>query len=173
MIRRRSASRSISILAGVMTLLLTTGCKQSAPPATKTPSAATSQAANESTDNQAAATQPTATLNSKVVAYYFHRELRCSTCLSIEEQARTAIESNYRSELDSGQLKWHALNIEEPDNEHYEIDFELESSSLILVEMTGEEVVRWKNLTDVWDLVDDPAGFQLYIWTEIDVFLGV
>ena len=134
---RTSAACNIGMLAGVIALLFTTGCKQSAPPATKTPSAATSQTANDIADNQAAATQPTAALNSKVVAYYFHRELRCPTCLSIEKQARAAIESNYRQELDSGKLQWHALNIEEPGNEHYETDFELESSSLILAEDDG------------------------------------
>ena len=127
------------------------------PPAKATQSATTSQA----TDTPR-----------KFVAYYFHRTMRCPTCLSIEKQSQEAIELSYNGELSAGTLKWHAVNIEEPGNEHFEKDFELQSQSLVLVEVAGERVTRWKLLPKVWELVEDPYGFQEYVVIEVGLFLG-
>jgi len=108
--------------------------------------------------------------DTRVIAYYFHRTMRCATCLSIEKQARKAVETMYPDQLAAGKLEWHAVNIEEPGNEHFETDFELESSSLVLVQMRGDKVAKWANLPRVWDLAHDPAGFQEYVWTELAQF---
>ena len=130
----------------------------------------------ESTEQEAAATEQSDTGDSgapdaKVIAYYFHRTMRCPTCLSIEKQAREAVEAAYLEELEAGQLEWHAVNIEEEGNEHFESDFELSSSSLVIVEMHGDEVAAWKNLEQVWELVEDPLGFQEYVWNELMEFV--
>jgi hypothetical protein len=121
---------------------------------------------------QSAATRPAAAAETKVLAYYFHRTMRCPTCLSIEKQSREAIELAYGGELSAGRLEWQSVNIEEPGNEHFEKDFNLERQSLVLVEMTGDQVERWKMLPRVWELVEDPYGFQEYVVTEVAVFLG-
>jgi hypothetical protein len=106
------------------------------------------------------------------IAYYFHRTIRCATCLSIEKQSREAIEMGYGGELSAGRLEWRAVNIEEPGNEHFEKDFELDRQSLVLVEMLGDQVKRWKTLPRVWELVEDPYGFQQYVVTAVAEFLG-
>lgn len=108
----------------------------------------------------------------KLIAYYFHRTMRCATCLSIEKQSREAIELAYGGELSSGRLEWHAVNIEDPGNEHFEKDFELQTQSLVLVESASDRVARWKMLPKVWELVEDPYGFQEYVVTEVAVFTG-
>lgn len=97
--------------------------------------------------------------------------MRCPTCLSIEKQAREAIEIACSEELRSGKLEWHAVNIEEEGNEHFESDFDLSSSSLVIVQMNGDEVTAWKNLERVWELVEDPLGFQEYVWNGLTEFL--
>jgi hypothetical protein len=142
------------------------------PTAKKSAVVAANQAAvqDESQEESGAADVATAA-DVKFVAYYFHRTLRCPTCLAIEQQARDAVETGYFEELEAGKLEWHAVNIEEPGNEHFESDFELSTSSLVLVEMKGDEVVRWKNLEDVWELVHDEPAFQKYVWTELTTFL--
>jgi hypothetical protein len=123
-------------------------------------------------DAQSAATQPAEAAATKVVAYYFHRTMRCPTCLSIEKQSQAAIELSYNGELGAGTLEWHAMNIEDPGNEHFEKDFGLERQSLVLVELQGEKVGRYKKLERVWDLVENPYGFQEYVVSEVAVFLG-
>jgi hypothetical protein len=137
-------------------------------PAAESASSATAPAQ----DAQSAATEPAEAAPTKVVAYYFHRTLRCPTCLSIEKQSQEAIELSYNGELSSGTLEWHAVNIEEPGNEHFEKDFALDRQALVLVELEGEEVQRHKKLERVWELVEDPYGFQEYVVTEVALFLG-
>ena len=88
-----------------------------------------------------------------VVATYFHNTARCVTCRNIENRSREAIEAAFAVELASGQLTWRALNMEEKENEHYAIDYDLAYASLVLAEMDGEREVRFKVLEETWDLV--------------------
>ncbi len=123
------------------------------------------------------ATQATASRQStevplRYVAYYFHRTLRCTTCLSIEKQAREAIEGEFDPQLQTGVLEWRAINIETAGNEHFETEFQLESQSLVLVELLGEHVNRWKLLPKTWDLVEEPPAFAKYFIAEVAAFLG-
>jgi hypothetical protein len=130
-------------------------------------------AQEESQEEVGAADVAAAAADTRFIAYYFHRTLRCPTCLAIEEQAREAVEEGYEEELAAGKLEWHAVNIEEPGNEHFEDDFGLSTSSLVLVQMKGDEVVRWKDLAKVWELVREEPAFQKYVWTEVTAFLGL
>ena len=178
----RSAVPSALIALAGLAAFLIAGCERTGQSPAKTQGEVASQPVNASA-NQAAPTEPAGneddrettpvetTSETRVVAYYFHRTMRCPTCLSIEKQSREAVEAGYADELESGQLEWHAVNIEAPGSEHFEQDFELEASALILAEMVGDEVVRWKNLTDVWELVEDSLEFQVYVWTELGDFL--
>ncbi len=89
----------------------------------------------------------------RVLATYFHNTARCVTCRSIEQRSREAIEAAFAPELASGQLTWRALNMEEKENEHYAIDYDLTSASLVLAEMEGNAELRFKVLGQTWDLV--------------------
>lgn len=109
--------------------------------------------------------------NTRVIAYYFHRTMRCPACLSIEAQARDAINEGYADALASNRLEWRPVNVEEEGNAHFESDFELSGSSLVIVEMLDDRVARWKNLERVWELEEDPPGFQEYVWTELMEYL--
>ncbi|HNQ23051.1 MAG TPA: nitrophenyl compound nitroreductase subunit ArsF family protein [Phycisphaerae bacterium] len=114
----------------------------------------------------------TPTRRDPVMAYYFHRTLRCATCLSIEEQARQAIETGFAKELASGRLAWLVVNIAQNGNRHFEGDFALETQTLLLAEMKGDEVRRFVKLERVWELVEDPYEFERYVRREVAAFLG-
>jgi len=141
------------------------------PTATASDSGFVADTADRSETTAPAAAVPAEGTRHRHIAYYFHRTLRCPTCLAIERQAREAVESFYGGELASGTLEWHAINIEEPQYAHFEQDFELTSQSLVLVEMNGERFTRWKLLPKVWELVDDPYAFQDYVAREVSLFL--
>lgn len=106
-----------------------------------------------------------------VVAYYFHGTSRCVTCLRIEEYAREAIEVGFPEEIQSGALEWYAIDVEQPQNEHYITDYELTTRSLVLVDMDGGEQTRWKNLGRVWELVADKEAFVNYVREETQAYL--
>ncbi len=166
------------ILLVALGALLAAGCDRA--PSTGNPKTASqtgttaSAPASDVAQDQppAIATKPASTSQDAgapgaIVAFYFHRTVRCPTCLSIERQSQEAVELLY-----SGRVGFRAVNIEEPGNEHYEKDFALESQSLVLVEMTTERVIRWKLLSRTWDLINDPLEFQKYVVSEVAEFLG-
>jgi len=106
-----------------------------------------------------------------VVAYYFHGTSRCQTCLRIEEYAREAIEAGFPGEIESGTLEWYAVDVEQPQNEHFVADYELTTRSLILVDMGGGVQTRWKDLSRVWELVGDKEAFVTYVRGETQAYL--
>jgi len=118
-----------------------------------------------------ASTQPNIPANG-VVAYYFHRTLRCMTCLAIEKNAKEAIEIAYLDALNDGRLAWLPVDYEAPANWHFAKDYALETSTLVLVEMRGGKPARWKALPKTWELIGDPGGFQEYVWAEVKEYLG-
>ena len=107
----------------------------------------------------------------KVIAYYFHRTIRCHTCLTIEELSKQAIEGGFAAELAGELVEWRPVNIEEKSNEHFEKDYDLAAQSLVLVRLENGRQANWKNLSAVWDLVGDSIGFEKYVRTELRTFL--
>ena len=118
-------------------------------------------------------TQTTATdADNAIVAYYFHGNKRCSTCRKLEAYSEEAITGGFTSELESGELEWRVVNTDEDGNAHFVTDFELVTKSVVLVEYRDGEVVRWKNLKLVWQLVGDQDGFLRYVRDETRDFLA-
>jgi hypothetical protein len=143
-------------------------------PVATTPEPGPAESAGEATSatSQGAFEAQAADPPRRVIVYYFHRTLRCPACLSIEEQSRQAVERFYADELSSGLLEWRSVNVEEAGNEHFEKDFSLERQSLILAEMVGDEVTRWRLLPKVWELLEDPEAFRDYVVSEVAIFLA-
>lgn len=110
--------------------------------------------------------QETPTLN----VYYFHRTIRCPSCEKIEALARKAVEEGFAGELASGATTWRIVNIDVPENKHFEVDYQLQMQSVIVSQSRNGKEVRWKNLEKVWDLLDDDAGFVRYVQDEIRAF---
>lgn len=107
-----------------------------------------------------------------VVTYYFHGNKRCSTCRKLEAYSAEAITGGFVAELDSGELEWRVVNTDDSENAHFITDFELVTKSVVLVEYRDGEVVRWKNLKLVWQLVGDEDGFVRYVRDETRDFLA-
>ena len=109
---------------------------------------------------------------SGIVAFYFHGNKRCSTCRKLEAYSAEAITGGFAAELDSGELGWRVVNTDDKENAHFITDFELVTKSVVLVEYSDGEVVRWKNLKLVWQLVGDEDGFVRYVRDETRDFLA-
>ena len=99
----------------------------------------------------------------EVVLYYFHGTRRCNTCRKIESYAQSAVESNFKDKLQAGALRWEVLNTDESVNAHFVDDFGLVSSSLVVVEMKGGDVVRHDVLQEAWTLVRNESRFIEYV----------
>jgi len=109
-----------------------------------------------------------------VVAYYFHVNARCQTCLLIEQRSGEVIKDAFSKDLQEGILAWKAVNTQQPENRRFTADLRLPSRGLVLVAYTNGTPGRWKNLENVWQLVHgDQVVFQLYVSREVRDFLEV
>lgn len=125
----------------------------------------------------AAATVPAVTAvpaeaPSTVVVTYFHATARCASCLKIEDLASTAVTTRFAVPLAEKRLSWRLVNIDEPENNHFIRDYRLYTKSVIVSEVKDGREVRWKNLDQVWKLLNDPEGFQSYVEREVRDYLG-
>ena len=107
----------------------------------------------------------------RLIVYYFHGAFRCPKCRSIETYAHEAIAGPFKAEVAIGRIKWEVVDYERPGNKHFAKDFALVAPTVVLVEMRGGTQKRWKNLTEVWELVDDKPAFVAFIRKEVQVFL--
>lgn len=108
----------------------------------------------------------------RVVAYYFHGNVRCASCRKLEAYAEEAIAQGFADELATGRLELRAVNTDQPENAHFVKDFELTAKSVVLVCYRGDEVVRFENLTRVWQLLRDKDAFLGYVRDSTREFLA-
>ncbi|MBF0105646.1 MAG: hypothetical protein HQM16_10010 [Deltaproteobacteria bacterium] len=120
----------------------------------------------------ASASTPDIKIESGVVAYYFHGARRCKTCRTIEAYTKEALDLVFLDAITKGQLLWSVINIDLPGNEHFIHDYQLSSSSVILVRFEKGQPREWKNLNRVWQMVHgDKKEFANYIQSETRAYL--
>ena len=98
-----------------------------------------------------------------LVATFFHGDVRCLTCRNIESYARQAIQEGFADQLASGELQWQTTNYETPANKHFADDYEIFSSTVVLVRMADGKPADWRNLNRVWEFVGDEQAFKGYV----------
>jgi len=108
----------------------------------------------------------------KVIAYYFHTNTRCSTCIKIEQYSHEAIEQGFANELKNGTLEMRIVNYEQPENRHFMQDYKLVSKSLVLVNMVNGKQTKWTNLKAVWQLTGRKDAFLNYVRKEVRGYLS-
>ncbi len=124
-----------------------------------------------------AQTPPTATATPRparrVVACYFHRTVRCPTCLKIGSSIDAALRVGLAAELQDGRLEWMMLDFQDPRNQAYTTAFRITGPTFILMDVQNGRITNWKPLPRVWSLVGDPNAFYQYVQTEVRGFLAV
>jgi hypothetical protein len=115
--------------------------------------------------------RPVALQTGKIIAYYFHVTVRCTTCRAIESYSKEVIHSRFRKELASGQIEWRPVNVQLLENRHFIQDYQLFTKSLVLVRMQGGQQMEFKVLNDTWELVGDKAAMQGYVEKEVRDYL--
>ena len=108
----------------------------------------------------------------KVIAYYFHTNTRCSTCVKIEQYSHEAIEQGFPNELKNGTLEMRVVNYEQPENRHFIQDYKLVSKSLVLVNTVDGKQTKWTNLKLVWQLTGHKDAFLNYVRKEVRGYLS-
>ncbi len=109
--------------------------------------------------------------SAKVVAYYFHGSFRCPTCMNMEKYSMEAIDLNFKDALDSGNLEFKVVNVEDRGNEHFVNDYKLYTKSLILSMIKDGKEVKSKNLDKIWELARNKQKFIDYVTGEVNAFM--
>ncbi|MFA5270946.1 MAG: nitrophenyl compound nitroreductase subunit ArsF family protein [Candidatus Omnitrophota bacterium] len=107
----------------------------------------------------------------KVVAYYFHGNVRCYTCHKLEEYSKEAIEQNFKDALSSGKLEFKVVNVDEKTNAHFIDEYQLYTKSLVLSLIKNGKEIKSKNLDKIWEYVGDKKKFFEYVTKETRDFL--
>lgn len=111
-------------------------------------------------------------IKARVIAYYFHPTARCTSCINIENFSKEAVESVFKKENKAGKITFEPVNIEDSVNEHYIYDYNLTSSSLVLVLFKNNIQSEWLNLDKVWTYSNDKVQFINYVKPYIKQFLS-
>jgi hypothetical protein len=118
------------------------------------------------------ASSPAETSPQRVIVYYFSTNARCATCMKFEQYSRKAVVTGFQKAIEDGRLEYKMVNYEKPGNEHYVEDYKLYAKSIVVVEMKGDERVRWNNLDKIWQLVSSEKEFIDYIQEGVRSYLG-
>jgi hypothetical protein len=108
----------------------------------------------------------------KVIAYYFHTNTRCSTCMKIEAYSKETIEQGFSEDIKRGTLEMRIVNYEDPENRHFMNDYKLVSKSLVLVNLINGKQTEWTNLKLVWQLTERKDAFMNYVRKEVRTYLA-
>jgi hypothetical protein len=109
--------------------------------------------------------------DSKIIAYYFHVNVRCTTCRMIEAYSKEVIHQRFAKEIASGRVEWRLVNVQTPENRHFVQDYQLFTKSLVLVLHKGGQQKEYKVLNDTWELVGDKTAMQAYVEKEVRNYL--
>ena len=75
--------------------------------------------------------------------------------------------AHFPAEREAGRILFRAINLDDESNRHYEQDYALEFSSVVLSRRVNGQEVAWTNLPDAWKLIGDKPTFIAYIESEI------
>lgn len=103
---------------------------------------------------------------------YFFTTARCYSCIKLESMTDAALVTAFAGPLAEGKMEWHLVNVDRPENRHFIAHYGLYTKSVVVSERENGRELRWKNLPDVWRLLNDADGFQEYIVSEVEAFLG-
>ena len=106
------------------------------------------------------------------MVYYFHGNVRCPTCRSIETQAEQTVRTRFATQLDSGEITWKIVNYEQPAAKPLALKFDVQMPVVVLARMKDGQVQDWRRLDKVWALVGDKPGFAKYVQAEVERMLA-
>jgi len=107
----------------------------------------------------------------RVVACYFHRTVRCPTCMKIGSSIDAALKTGLATALQQGRLEWMMLDFQDPRNQAYTTALRINGPTLVVMDVQNGQVINWKPLPKVWSLVGDQDAFFRYVQNEVRAFL--
>jgi hypothetical protein len=109
--------------------------------------------------------------NRRILAFYFHGDVRCATCQAVESLAREAVEEGFPDRVADGSVTFVSVNVDRPENRHFISDFDLVTRTVVIAEEVDGTVGRWENLDAVWQYVGRRTRYLEYVRGVVSRFL--
>jgi len=103
--------------------------------------------------------------NGDVEVYYFHMTMRCTTCKTVEAEARKNIEMLYADQVKNGKISFTALNLEEATGKSMGEKLGVNSQTLLIVK--GDQKINITNEGFLY-AVSQPLKFTEVMKSKID-----
>lgn len=107
----------------------------------------------------------------RVIAYYFHGNFRCANCYNMEKWTKEALDEYFKDDEKRGRLDLRVINLDVKGNEHFILEYQLFTKSVVLALVKNGKEVKSTNLTKVWDYLGDDRKFKAYIKDEVSKYL--
>lgn len=107
-----------------------------------------------------------------VTVYYFYTSARCANCRNMEKWARESLDESFSKELKDGSLEFRTVNLDLKGNEHFAMEYQLFTKSIIVSVVKSGKEAKYKNLTRIWDHLSNPGKFKAYVKEETAKSLG-
>jgi hypothetical protein len=112
--------------------------------------------------------KPNDNTSDKIEAYYFHFTARCSTCKTIEAEAKGNLEVLYPNQMKAGLITFQSLNLDEESNKPLAEKLGISGQTLLLVK--GSQKVNLTNEGFMYAVVK-PEKFREIINEKVDGLL--
>ena len=103
----------------------------------------------------------------QIFVYYFHRTIRCPTCIAMEALSKEAIETNFSEELKNNKIVWITTNIDDPNNNELAQKYDIVRSTLLVVDTKDGQELRYKKLEKIWEHIGNRDAFLTYVKNEV------
>ncbi len=114
-----------------------------------------------------------APLDDGVTVYYFHRTIRCETCLKAEAFADTLVHTELAPEGERRELAWIVLNIDEERYAPVAEAYDVGPFALVISARSEGDEFYWKNVESIGDLVPYRGLFDEHVLGELRYALGL
>jgi len=107
----------------------------------------------------------------RVVVMYFHRTERCPTCLRMGSYAEEAVKKGFAEEIKAQKVSFHLIDFEDEKNGKFTQGYKIQGPTLIVAQVSGAKVMRYKRLDEMWTRVRDKQDFLNYVQREVKEYL--
>jgi len=106
-----------------------------------------------------------------VVVYQFHRRFRCDACYKLEEAINEALKTHFPEDMEAGKLVYRVLDLDAEGSSKYEKKYDFFYNTVIVADIENGKETRFKNLEEVWGMVDDKDAVIEFIKNHITEYL--
>jgi hypothetical protein len=103
----------------------------------------------------------------RVVAMYFHRTIRCPTCLKMGSYSEEAVTKGFAQQVKKRKVEFHYVDFQNAQNAALTNGYKVTGPALIVAKIAGNKVAEYKNLTDIWSKVGDKQAFVAYVQSNV------